>query len=256
MVSDIGEFSIRGDIADIYTLEENPVRIEFWGDTIDSIKYFNVDTQMTIDSVEEVVVIPATEFLCSKDVPFEDKFQKDLYKYTDVLNIGGYLDNCCVFFNKYDDIKKGYEILVDEIFNYNVSLEVPSDTKYMFDFDDIKNSCEKYFMTFDNSLGKNEQISYSSNDVDVFTGGVNKINESLDYYLTKGTVVVCLPDRYKVNKLIDDLGRDDIVFTDIDNLYKDKINVIVRNISKGFIYNGYVFISTLELYNKKNVNYN
>ena len=32
MVSDIGEFSIRGDISDIYTLTENPVRIEFWGD--------------------------------------------------------------------------------------------------------------------------------------------------------------------------------------------------------------------------------
>ena len=209
VVNKTGEIAVRGFVIDIFPINSsNPIRIEFWGDTIDSIKYFNVDTQMTIDSVEEVVVIPATEFLCSKDVPFLDKVQKNLYKYTDVLNIGGYLDNCCVFFNKYDDIKKGYEILVDEIFNYNVSLEVPTDTKYMFDFDEIKNSSCRYFMT------------------------------------------------YKVNKLIDDLGRDDIVFTDINNLYKDKINVIVRNISKGFIYNGYVFISTVELYNKKNVNYN
>ena len=257
VVNKTGEIAVRGFVIDIFPVNSsNPIRIEFWGDTIDSIKYFNVDTQMSIDSLDEVVIIPSTEFLCSKDVPFEDRFQKNLYKYTDVSNIGGYLSDCCVFFNKYDDIKKGYEILVDEIFNYNVSLEVSADTKYMFDFNDVKNSSEKYFMTFDNSLGKNEQISYSSNDVDVFTGGVNKINESLDYYLSKGTVVVCLPDRYKVNKLIDRLGRDDIVFTDIDNLYSDKINVIVKNISKGFIYNNYVFISPLELYNKKNVNYN
>ena len=257
VVNKTGEIAVRGFVVDVFPVNSsNPIRIEFWGDTIDSIKYFNVDTQMSIDSLDEVVIIPSTEFLCSKDVPFEDRFQKNLYKYTDVSNIGGYLSDCCVFFNKYDDIKKGYEILVDEIFNYNVSLEVPSDTKYMFDFNEVKNSSEKYFMTFDNSLGKNEQISYSSNDVDVFTGGVNKINESLDYYLSKGIVVVCLPDRYKVNKLIDSLGRSDIVFTDIDNLYSDKINVIVKNISKGFIYNNYVFISPLELYNKKNVNYN
>ena len=41
MVSDIGEFSIRGDITDVYTLEENPVRIEFWGDEIVDIRFFN-----------------------------------------------------------------------------------------------------------------------------------------------------------------------------------------------------------------------
>ena len=48
MVSDIGEFSIRGDIADVYTLEENPVRIEFWGDEIVDIRYFDNETQRAI----------------------------------------------------------------------------------------------------------------------------------------------------------------------------------------------------------------
>ena len=48
MVSDIGEFSIRGDIADVYSLEENPVRIEFWGDEIVDIRYFDNETQKSI----------------------------------------------------------------------------------------------------------------------------------------------------------------------------------------------------------------
>ena len=48
MVSDIGEFSIRGDIADIYTLEDNPVRIEFWGDEIVDMRYFDNETQRAI----------------------------------------------------------------------------------------------------------------------------------------------------------------------------------------------------------------
>ena len=43
MVSDIGEFSIRGDITDVYTLNDAPIRIEFWGDEIDSIRFFDVE---------------------------------------------------------------------------------------------------------------------------------------------------------------------------------------------------------------------
>ena len=41
MVNDIGEFSIRGDIADIFSLNSNPVRIELWGDEVVDIRYFN-----------------------------------------------------------------------------------------------------------------------------------------------------------------------------------------------------------------------
>ena len=41
MVSDMGEFSIRGDISDIYPLDKSPVRIEFWGDEIVYIRYFD-----------------------------------------------------------------------------------------------------------------------------------------------------------------------------------------------------------------------
>ena len=45
MVSDIGEFSIRGDIADVFSLNKTPVRIELWGDEVVDIRYFNNETQ-------------------------------------------------------------------------------------------------------------------------------------------------------------------------------------------------------------------
>ena len=48
MVSDVGEFSIRGDIADIYSLDENPVRIEFFDDEVESVRYFDLEKQTTI----------------------------------------------------------------------------------------------------------------------------------------------------------------------------------------------------------------
>lgn len=45
MVSDIAEFSIRGDIIDIYSLDKKPVRIELWGDEVVDLRYFDNETQ-------------------------------------------------------------------------------------------------------------------------------------------------------------------------------------------------------------------
>lgn len=258
VVNKTGEIAVRGFVLDIFPINSsNPIRIEFWGDTIDSIKYFNVDTQLTIESTRCISIVPNSEFLVDKDIPFEERFQKNLAKYCDVVNIGGFLGDSCVFFNKYDHIMTGNDLLVEEIFNYNVSCELPGDTKYMFDFNDIKNNKSISFMSFDNNMSYENSISYSSLDIDNFGNGFDKINERLDDYVSSGKVViVCLSDRYKVNKLVDGLNRDDLVFTDINNIVADKINLIVRRISKGFIYDKYIVISESELFNKKSTVYN
>ncbi len=59
-----GQFSVRGGIVDVYDLtEENPYRIELWGDEIDSIRSFDVLSQRSIEQLEEVSIYPATEML-------------------------------------------------------------------------------------------------------------------------------------------------------------------------------------------------
>ena len=69
MVSDIGEFSIRGDIADIYTLEESPVRIEFWGDEIVDIRFFDNETQKSIEKIKQVNIKPLYKFILPEKAP-------------------------------------------------------------------------------------------------------------------------------------------------------------------------------------------
>ena len=57
-----GQFSIRGGILDIFSLtEENPWRIELWGDEIDSIRSFDVESQRSIENLTEITIYPATE---------------------------------------------------------------------------------------------------------------------------------------------------------------------------------------------------
>ena len=54
-----GQFSIRGSIVDVYSFaEERPVRIDFFGDEVESVRYFNVETQLTEQVVDRVVIVP------------------------------------------------------------------------------------------------------------------------------------------------------------------------------------------------------
>lgn len=63
-----GEFSIRGGIIDVYPLtEENPVRIELFDVEVDSLRFFNADTQRSIKNLNQISLIPATDFLVTKE---------------------------------------------------------------------------------------------------------------------------------------------------------------------------------------------
>ena len=59
-----GQFSVRGGIIDIFDLtEENPYRIELWGDEVESIRSFDILSQRSIEKLESISVFPATEFV-------------------------------------------------------------------------------------------------------------------------------------------------------------------------------------------------
>ena len=66
-----GQFSVRGGIVDIYCLtEENPWRIELWGDEIDSIRSFDPESQRSLENLEELTIYPAVEHIGDKDMVF------------------------------------------------------------------------------------------------------------------------------------------------------------------------------------------
>lgn len=73
-----GQFSVRGGIIDIYSLtEENPWRIELWGDEIDSIRSFDVQSQRSLENLDEITIYPACEdFGEEEKVSFLDYFSK------------------------------------------------------------------------------------------------------------------------------------------------------------------------------------
>lgn len=64
LVEDAGAFSVRGDIVDIFPpLYEHPIRLELFGDTVESLRSFDEETQRTVESLEELLLLPAREVL-------------------------------------------------------------------------------------------------------------------------------------------------------------------------------------------------
>ena len=75
-----GQFAVRGGILDVYPLtEEVPIRVELWGDEVDSIRTFDVESQRSIENLEELLIYPASDFPEeeSKRVSFLDYFIRE-----------------------------------------------------------------------------------------------------------------------------------------------------------------------------------
>ena len=63
-----GDFSVRGGILDIFSpLYADPLRVELFGDLVDSIRFFSAETQRTQKRVEEAVILPAREAILDDD---------------------------------------------------------------------------------------------------------------------------------------------------------------------------------------------
>lgn len=83
-VDGMGQFSVRGGIIDVFPLtEELPVRIELWDDEVDSIRTFDLESQRSIEQLEEINIYPASEMVLTKDRLEEgmDSIQKEVKKY-------------------------------------------------------------------------------------------------------------------------------------------------------------------------------
>ncbi len=65
-IEGVGQFSVRGGILDFYSPDsEAPIRAEFWGDEIDSLNYFDLETQRRTDPVDEITLAPSAEVFIS-----------------------------------------------------------------------------------------------------------------------------------------------------------------------------------------------
>lgn len=163
LVARPGEFAIRGDILDVYPLDrENPVRIEFFGDEIDTIKEFDLATQRSQKEIDHVEISAAQDRVYSseaieaaakaikndmEDAPAPAKAVKDHFTVTlDALNAGG-LPNNYAFLVDYliekpssllEYLDKNGQVLIDDLPLVKQAVETVDKQNAAFINDELK----------------------------------------------------------------------------------------------------------------------
>ena len=128
-----GQFSVRGGIVDISMNDTVGVRIEFWGDEIDSIRNFNISSQRSIGTLEKVQIYPAHEYVLESNIEdiigkirgkiIEGKQEEILEQDLEQIKAGNYISKIDKYFNEFytqssnllDYVKDNYLIVLDEI---------------------------------------------------------------------------------------------------------------------------------------------
>ena len=256
LVTKTGEIGVRGFVIDIFLVSmDNPIRIEYFGDEIESIRIFNPETQKSIKEIKEIEIYPYTEFLLNKydDLDEEERKQKYLPKYLDdVVNIENYLDNPCIFVKDYTLIEKNYQKMQEDIKNYHDN-DKNYKGNYLHNLNILNINKVCHYLSVDNILPNHE----FSNTIDFHIKSAPKFHENIDiinsylkenYSLGK-QIIICLKD-YQVKNFIKYLDLN-YILTDINNLTNELINIINFDLQEGFVYDKTVILTSYDLFNIK-----
>ena len=174
MVSDIAEFSIRGDIADIFSLDDNPVRIELWGDEVVDIRYFNNETQKSVEKAKEIEILPVYKFVLDENSPklneedegyFEGIEVYQNYFNDNLVGVLDYLKDYIIVFDETSEIYSKYEFVAQNLekqLEENSKLELlkPLKGKNHFTFEEFLRKTS-YFV----KIGLNNFIDGEMDDI-------------------------------------------------------------------------------------------
>jgi transcription-repair coupling factor (superfamily II helicase) len=204
IVTTTGEYSVRGFIIDIFPINENhPIRIEFFGDTVESIKYFDESTQRSIEEIDSITIKNFQEINTSEKSSLLDYANKPIV----------------VFYNK-DQIDIAYKKLCEDILNYNTSNN--TNDKYMYELEELNPIYELFIDTISNTTDINiKEIPSFNEDFELLKDNIfkwQKEKKEIYFYLTKSNEIK------KIKEIL------------------PSANIINKNILKGFIIDNIVCI--------------
>ena len=257
-----GEFSVRGGIVDISTTDNTGIRIELWGDEIDSIRHFNIISQRSIDNIEKVEIFPAHEYILEtsveevaknirKNVYSENIFKKVESDIEGIIN-GDYISKIDRYFNSFyeeqetvlDYLDSKYLIFIDE-FNKilqrseNVELDnentikaliekeriIPDGIKNYITTEDVKASIKKYQSVFLEKL--DNQVKSGTEKYDFKYKELNYYKSGIDLFIND--IKNFIKEKKKVYIVVDTKEKADKISKlleeyEILSIFQEKLN--------------------------------
>ena len=249
LVTKTGEVGVRGFVIDVFPIgEDNPVRIEFFGDQIESIRYFDITTQKSLEKINRISIYPCTEvFARDKDIPVDKLKSKYLSEYVDVTNITNYLLNPTVIYKDKDALILNYKNICEDVLEYKNSQDTTFKGNYMFSFDEALIPDAINYLSVDNLDNYMKTVDFGSKSLPLFNDNIEAITKFIREKLYSNyTVVVCLKD-YQAISFQKKINLPCVVTT-FDEVYDNKLNLVSFEMMEGFSYRNYIFLTAKELF--------
>lgn len=200
-----GQFSVRGDIIDVALTETKGVRVELWGDEVDSIRNFSISSQRSNEMLDKIEIMPAHEFI------LEDELKNIVSK---IQNNNEYIDKL--------KAKGDYRNKIEEIINKDIEL---------IESGDYISKIDKYFNSF---YDKTETfLDYLENDFVILFDELSKIKQRSDNILieNKNLIKALIEKEKYVPESILNIEPIDYVSEDKQVVYLEKQDLGAKTIS-------------------------
>jgi len=234
-IEGLGQFSIRGGIIDVYSLEyTHPIRIELFDDEIDSIRTFDVFSQKSIEKIKKVVITPSREFIYPEDTSLAaKKIKEETNQYTDddVFNNMDNIANKTYFQGVENYIDYLYEDANKSLFTY-----LPDNAIIVVnDISRLKERCQNYLNEFKDNYKLNLERGLAIKN----QGNLLYTYEDLPFLIDDKKLIInsLLP------KPVNDFSVTNVINFESREIptYNSKMNVLVEDLNR-LRYNGYKVI--------------
>lgn len=284
-----GQFALRGGILDIYNVtSEEAVRIEFFDDEVDSMRLFDVDSQLSYDQIENVRIAPAKEIVLSEEerqrifkmihkkydgnelyMELVEKLEQEGAQYDETLftfvkendSFMDYVGKNIVIWDEYTRIKETYDIFIKKTWLDYESLItqgyiLPEEKNKFFTFHHIEKSLEgcpaiKEYL-FNSRAKKGMNLDMNSRDLESFAGQFPLFLDFLNRRLTLGYRIHICCRTEKTRETVKQYLVDQEVFNFVEN-EGPGIQLSVGEISEGFEMEDekVVYINESEIFKEK-----
>lgn len=224
IVTSTGEYSIRGFIIDLFPYNyDKPLRIELFGNSVESIREFDPATQLSLNNIDSIVIKPYNEIISDTYSSLYDLF-----------------DDVIVVKIDEDAINKTYFNLQNQIVDYKEAHDVDSNHKYMYELEDIKIKDEYILDDFDN------RYSYrvTCQSIDNFKSNFDNLEFFINHRKNDMITIFAIKSKNLAEYL-----RKSFVISSGDNYVHGNIYIEDVKINHGFIIDKYIVITDNDIEN-------
>ncbi len=244
-VEGAGQFAIRGGILDVFSPNyESPIRVEFWGDDIDSMGLFDVQSQRRESSVDYATILPCRELLQTEETPLYDLSFPAVYdKFTTALD---YIPHTsiillCESINCSNLVQESFDHLKNQLSNLETQHKTTA-TDFVYDktrlFSHIKEYATVYLDAFDKASYPiaPKAFSYlSTTQLPAYDFSLPLTQDDLREYETRGMSIVLLADSKLRAERLENLLRESGLSCQLDLALTDSPFGKMRTITTGSI---------------------